>query len=427
MKIKLTKLITWEVISWSILIITTILVVAFLPWYQAEDILPFLFVALGILAAIWYIISRKLYLESQEKSRDIMQAHKEIRNRQKTIDLIFDNSADGILVLDNEQRIISFSPGMEKMTGFAKNDVLGRLAEQVLKFKAKKDSSLLSDIMFLPKDIKKKPYVRNTMLTKEGREIEIEASYALITSPGGEHKGLAIIRDITYESELMERDKEFIAITSHQMNTPLSIMRGYLSMLLNGKLGKLSKEQTSYLEEIYNSAKKLINITNNLLSISRIEQDKIKLEKSDINVADLLTRLKQNFTDLPEGVTLKIEKADANLIVYADEDKLLQALSNLVDNSIKYTKKGEIVISCKKEASDVIFCISDTGIGIPPEDISKIGQKFYRSQNAITLDNKGTGLGMFIVRTIVEKHGGTLDLQSTLNKGTTVKLLIPNK
>lgn len=427
MRSKTPKILLWETITWSSLIILTIIAISFFPWYLAQTILNAILVLLGLAAIFWYIKSRNLYLESQEKSAEIIEKQKAIVSRQKTIDLIYDNSADGIIMLDNEQRVISFSPGMEKMTGYNKEEVLGRSAQQILKFRADKDSSLLPDVMFLPKDVRKNTYVKNIIVTKEGREIDIEASYSLIFENKNEHQGLAIIRDVTYENELMKRDKEFIALTSHQMNTPLSIIRGYVSLLRNGKAGKINQEQTKYLEEIYRSTKKLIDITNNLLSISRIEQDKIKIEKTDINMADLFTELKQGLSVKGASGDVKIDfkESDPKMVVYADHEKLLQALNNLVDNSMKYTKKGKITVAAEGGRNGVKFVVADTGVGIPEEDLEKIGQKFFRSQNAITLDNKGTGLGMFIVKTIAEKHGGDLKIDSHINKGTTVTLTIP--
>lgn len=418
--------ISWEAITWILVIILTLVTVAFLPWYQAGNILN---VILGIAVAatiFWYFRSRQLYSESQSKSKLILADQREIRNHQKTIDLIYENSADGILILDNEQRIESFSPGMEKITGYHSSEVIGLLAKQILKFRAEKGESLLPDLMFLPNDLKKRPYIKSYIMTKEGREITIEASYTSIKTKD-EHKAMAIIRDVTYAEDLVTRDKEFIAITSHQMNTPLSIMRGYLSMLMNGKAGKISDNQKKYLQEVYDSTRKLIALTNNLLSISRIEQEKVLIEKSELSVKNFVDQLQTNINMdvLAKGVTLDLLKPDSDFIFYADSAKLIQALSNLLDNSMKYTKKGKISISFAKKGDSVIITIEDTGMGIPETDVEKIGQKFYRAQNAIDADNKGTGLGLFIAKTIVEKHNGTIQFNSKINSGTKIIINLP--
>lgn len=417
---------TWEAVTWILVIALTLATVVFFPWYLAGNILNVI-LGLAVAATIfWYFKSRTLYLESHDKSKKILADQREIRNHQKTIDLIYENSADGILILDNEQRIESFSPGMEKMTGYNSNEVIGLLAKQVLKFRAEKGESLLPDLMFLPKDVKKSPYSKSYITTKEGREITVEASYTSIRTKD-EHKAMAIIRDVTYAEDLVVRDKEFIAITSHQMNTPLSIMRGYLSMLMNGKAGKISADQKKYLQEVYDSTRKLISITNNLLSISRIEQEKVIIEKSELSVSNFADQIQKNVNldALNEGVTLDIEKPSQDFIFYADEVKLIQALSNLIDNSIKYTKKGKIKVSFAKKGDSVTIDITDTGMGIPETDTEKIGQKFYRSQNAIDADNKGTGLGLFISKTIIEKHNGQIQIDSKINSGTKIIISLP--
>src|SRR5690606_19336103 len=128
--------------------------------------------------------------------------------------------------------------------------------------------------------------------------------------------------------------KEFIALTSHQLNTPLSIVRGYISLLKSGKVGPINQQQNEYLETIYQSIVKTISLTNNLLSISRIEQDKVKLEKADLNLSDFFDKIKSEFEAIAteKNVTLEFLPVDKNLIIYADKDKLDQAIGNLVDN-----------------------------------------------------------------------------------------------
>jgi PAS domain S-box-containing protein len=420
------KHLTWEAVTWIFIIVLTILTIVFFPWYLAENMLKVI-LAIAVTATIfWYFKSRQLYLMSQDKSKKILASQRELRNRQKTIDLIYEHSADGVLILDSEQRIESFSPGLAKITGYSEEETLGLLAKQVLKFRASKDESLLPDLMFLPRDLKKHPYAKNYLTTKDGREITIEASYTSIKKDG-ESKALAIIRDITYEEDLVERDKEFVAVTSHQMNTPLSIMRGYLSLILSGKAGKVSPTQKQYLEEIYTGTKKLITLTQSLLSISRIEQDKVIIEKKEIPIKKFMETLKQNtqFESLSKGVSLTVAIPPKEFLFYADEEKLSQALVNLVDNSTKYTKKGKITVTSELKGDNVFFYVTDSGIGIPDEDIVKIGQKFYRSQNAINIDNKGTGLGLFITRTIIEKHNGSIKIDSKLNSGTEITIRIP--
>lgn len=417
-----------EILTWGSIILITLIIAFIFPWYTAENILRYLLIVASIIAIAWYLKSRRLYDESIRKTKEILNKQREVQSRQKTIDLIFENSADGILILNEDQRIEGFSPGLENISGYKKEEVLGRLANQVLRFRGDNTQSLLPDLMFLPKNVQKHPYIKNTIITKEGREIDIEASYTSVRDPGkSQIKAMAIIRDVTYENELARRDKEFIAITSHQLNTPLSIIRGYTSIMLNEKAGKITKKQNEYLNEIYNSVKKMISLTSNLLSISRIEQEKIKLVKTDINVQELFETLEKNFSEQMQSKKIKLDFVYDNpkLIIYADQEKIYQAFSNLIDNAIKYTLKGNVKVMVKADNNRVLFTISDTGIGIPKEDIDKIGMKFYRSQSAINIDSKGTGLGLFIAKTIIEKHEGSLSIQSEINKGTKITINLP--
>ena len=172
----------------------------------------------------------------------------------------------------------------------------------------------------------------------------------------------------------------------------------------------------------------MISLTNNLLSISRIEQEKIKLEKEDVNIKELFTRIEQAFG--PAAKTKKIAldiDPKVDRLVYCDGEKIFQALSNIVDNSIKYTKEGSVKLSARVSGGSIEIKITDTGVGIPEESIGMIGDKFYRTQEAINIDNKGTGLGMFISKTIIEKHNGKLSISSKLGKGSEFLIILPVK
>lgn len=377
----------------------------------------------------YYLLNRTLYKDSEKKTIELKKEQREIKARQKTIDLIFQNSADGILILDQDKRIEEFSSGMEKMTGYAKEESIGHIAEQLLKFHSSESGSILPDLMFTISSPKKNsPFVKNSLVSKDGKNVDIEASYALINDPKtGKAKSMAIIRDISYEKALTERDKEFIAVTSHQLNTPLSIIRGYSSLILNGKAGPISATQKDYLKEIHQACEKMVSLTSNLLSISRIEQEKIKLQISEINMVDLINKVTESIKDKintsPAKFKVNVEKK--NLIISADFDKLYQAIINIVDNALKYTKKGSAYLAVCDRGENVAIIVKDTGVGIAENQIDKIGQRFFRTQEAINIDSKGTGLGIYIAKSIILKHGGQFDVKSQIGKGTEIIMTLP--
>ena len=418
-----------EAIIWVAIIAVTIITVLEFDWNVAQNILQYVLIA-GTLASIYFYLSnRSLYKRSLEQNEELKLKQKEIRAYHAITDLVINNSADGFLILDENQQIEEFSPGMEKISGFRKSEAIGRDAKQLLKFRSEKGISLLPDLMFTVNSISRAPYVRNYIVNKDGKEITVEASFALTKGTKGKTKALAIVRDITYEEDLIQRDKEFIAVTSHQLNTPLSIIKGYSSLLLHGKFGKVSVKQKDSLQEIYDSVEKMITLTNNMLSVSRIEQEKIKLNYEDVNIKELITKVIKSFISVAKdkGIELEVPPIKNNLIIMADPDKLYQVISNLLDNAIKYTKKGRVSLKIIDKANKVQISVSDTGMGISKEDIEKVGTRFYRSQEAINIDNHGTGLGLYISKTIIEKHFGEFNIKSELGKGTTIEVTFPKR
>lgn len=430
-KISNQKIQQWaEVLFWILVIFITIFVVSSFQWYQAEQILRYLSMLALIASVYFYLKNRTLLNESREKTRKLAESHKQLKSRQKTIDLIFNNSTDGILLLNQDKTIEEFSPGMEKITGYTRKDAIGRNAQELLKFSAEKNHSLLPDMMFTIATTQKEKYVENSLITKEGKIVDIEASHTLLQdNKSNMVMALAIVRDITYEKALIERDKEFITVTSHQLNTPLSIIKGYSSLLLSGKTGKLTSKQTAFLKEIMSSTEKMIELVGSMLSISRIEQEKIKLKIIEVNLSDIIKSVARSLEGKAEEkhVNLFIKDISKDIIIMADQDHLRQAFSNIIENAIKYTPKGRVTISVTDRPEVVDVTVADTGIGIPEREIEKIGTRFFRSQNAIDVDNHGSGLGIYIAKTVIEKHHGHIKIDSVLNKGTKITLTIPKK
>lgn len=186
------KHLVWEVTTWVVVMVVTTATITFFPWYTAENVLQIILGATIFAIMFWYFRNRQLYFESRSKSQKLLAERRKLKARQAMIDLIYENSTDGILVLDNEQRIESFSSGMEKITGYEAEEVLGRLAAQILKFKAVKSDPLLSEAMSLEHDLEK-PYITNFLTTKSGQEVLIEASY-IASKNDAEHRSVAIVR-----------------------------------------------------------------------------------------------------------------------------------------------------------------------------------------------------------------------------------------
>lgn len=228
--------------------------------------------------------------------------------------------------------------------------------------------------------------------------------------------------------EEAEKEKEFISLTSHQLYTPISIIRGFSSMMTNESLGKLNKEQRGAVSKIYNNSKRMVDLITELLAVSRIQTKsfKIKAAKTDIlKIAQEVTD-EINQTNKKEKVIIETDFGQVEP-VNLDGDKIRQVFYNLISNALKYTGSGKIIFKITQDAANTNFSVQDFGAGIREDDKMKIFQPFFRGKNILELDNKGTGLGLYISKMIVESSGGKIGFTSKEKNGSNFYFNIPRK
>jgi two-component system sensor histidine kinase VicK len=225
----------------------------------------------------------------------------------------------------------------------------------------------------------------------------------------------------------MEHD--FVSMTSHQLFTPLSIIRGHIALMIEGSLGKITEKQKNFLDQSMHATKKMVSLVSELLSISRLEERKITLNFAPTNIVDVIDSTISELEPLAARNSIhlisKISRKSIPLVVI-DGEKISQVMQNIIDNAIKYTpKKGTVQIDITVETDNLVISVSDNGIGIPKDDLPKLFQRFFRSSNTLSLDSKGTGLGLYIAKVIVERHQGKIWAESTENKGSTFYIALP--
>jgi len=217
---------------------------------------------------------------------------------------------------------------------------------------------------------------------------------------------------------------EFVAVASHQLRTPLSVIKWTLKMCLNGDLGKLTKEQKEFLGKIYKSNERMINLINDLLDVSRIEEGRLEYKFVRFDITKLLQEVLEQYKVVIDEKNLTLEtdiKKGRKIMVKGDKEKLFLTFNNLVDNAIKFTPKaGTIAVLLKEEQSSVQIKVKDTGIGMSQEDQAQLFTKFFRSESAKRMQTQGTGLVLFIVKNIIEGHHGRIKIKSQEGKGTSV-------
>lgn len=222
-----------------------------------------------------------------------------------------------------------------------------------------------------------------------------------------------------------ERKKEFIANVSHELRTPISYIKGYSEALLTG-LAKSSEDQQKYLQLIYREAGRMTHLVGDLLDLTKLDTEEYKLVKMPLPLAQLIEDATQKYILIlkEKGIDLSFD-LDPDIIINGDEGRMEQVLQNVMDNAIKYTEIGQIVIKLKKDPRGCLISIQDTGIGIPKEDLKNITQRFYRVNKGRTRTDGGSGLGLAITEKIINLHGGSLTIESESNKGTLVKMIFP--
>lgn len=224
--------------------------------------------------------------------------------------------------------------------------------------------------------------------------------------------------------------KEFVSLVSHQMRTPLAAIKWNLEALLENKKGKpLNAWQKEKLTEAYQSNEREIELVNDMLNLSKIEAGKIDIILDKLNMHEVFKEVIQEMQMYAHANNVAIKvKFDAKSIptVHADRGKIIQVIDNLISNAIKYTKgKGQVDINAEVNGEMVEFSVKDKGIGIPPEHQKRIFDKFFRAENAVSTQAEGSGLGLYIVRRLVEVQKGKIWFNSVQGKGTTFYFSLP--
>lgn len=377
----------------------------------------------------------------RERTRDLEQKTKDLENAQKALlnileDVeearakieeerdktlaIIQNFTDGILVFNKEYTLIEVNEEAERLLGVKKESVLGKKISEI---KVKEMEALLK-MIFDGKDIRE--------LKRKELPLSKEKILEVTTVPffrKKEREGVfVVLHDISREKMIDRLKTEFVSISAHQLRTPLSAIKWSLRMLLDGDMGPLSKEQKEFLEKTYQSNERMINLVNDLLDVTRIEEGRFIYNPTFVDFNKLVGQVIKNYKEVAQRkkVSLIFKKSRNIPKVKVDIEKMKLAITNLVDNALRYTPSGgRVKVEVKRKKEELECLVSDTGIGIPKDQQKRIFSKFFRGVNAIKMQTEGTGLGLFITKNIIEAHGGKIWFESEEGKGTTFYFTIP--
>ncbi|MBI5405112.1 MAG: GAF domain-containing sensor histidine kinase [Candidatus Kerfeldbacteria bacterium] len=229
--------------------------------------------------------------------------------------------------------------------------------------------------------------------------------------------------------QLDQAKSEFVSIASHQLRTPMTGIMGYLSMMVEGDFGKIEPKHMEILKNLLEESQRMIRLINLFLNVSKIEAGKFTITRKEVQMIDVIDREVRELTKIAsdKGLELKWRKPTAPFrTISVDADKLQDVLLNLIDNAIKYTKEGSVTISAEESASGITVHIKDTGIGISKANIAELFNKFVRAQGIAQIHPDGSGLGLFIAKSIVEGHNGKIWVESDgEGQGSTFSFWLP--
>lgn len=228
--------------------------------------------------------------------------------------------------------------------------------------------------------------------------------------------------------QLDKAKDEFVGMASHQLRTPLTSVKGYISMVMDGDAGKINKSQEQLLAEAFNSSERMVNLINDFLNVSRIQTGKFVIEKTEFDLSKLVTEEISNLEPSIEAHKLKFifKKPNAPLVIDADESKIRQVVMNFMDNAVYYSPDSTTVeVDVFAENNEAIFRVKDSGIGVPISERSQLFTKFYRASNARRKRPDGTGVGLYLAKKVIDAHSGKIIFESTEGKGSTFGFRLP--
>ncbi|MFN2190191.1 MAG: ATP-binding protein [Candidatus Promineifilaceae bacterium] len=352
------------------------------------------------------------------------------------LDAILEQSADGVMILDRQLRIDRFNPPLSRMTGWSHDQAIGKYHQDVIRWdKLRTELTLESAIANgWPLPGAAHLYVEGDLKRPDGELTSLGITYApLLSNRGAMTNIIANVRDLTRYRQEEELQKTFISVVSHELKTPVSIIKGYAGTLKREDARWSPELLAEYATVIEEESDRLTELIDNLLEASRLQSGAFKLELTEeVSLPSLVHDTAVRFESQTDIHEFLIDfPADFPLIT-ADERRLVQVLNNLISNAIKYSPDGGTIrITGRVHPDYVTVAIQDQGIGIPDHERHRIFDKFARLDNALSRKTEGTGLGLFLTKAIVEAHGGSVwfssgdNGHSAENPGTTFTFSIP--
>ena len=411
-----------------------------------------LLASFGAQAAI-AIDNARLFARLQRQVEELSAAaarNADLYNRlqleKQRLDVIFQNSTDAIYMADRAARIVAFNPAAEQLSGWSTDEAIGTCDGDVFP----NDLECLTSLhdatrAVLERSASHETVVETTILPRRGGRRHVAASYAYVPASEGEGPfALAVVRDVSQQKEVERLKSDFISMVSHELRTPLAVIKGYASTLLNSSLHLDLERQNRFIRGINDASDRLTRLIDNLLTGSRFESGRFKLSLQNVDLTEIVRKVVLSLRNGSTANVLRTSLPAETMMLRADRDQIEHVLINLVTNAIKYSADGgEITIGIRSETGPLapvdlskedpatqrwaVLWVRDQGIGIPAHQVRFIFDKFYRGDSPAVKRVPGTGLGLYICKSIVEAHGGYIWVESQPGQGSTFYVALPQE
>jgi PAS domain S-box-containing protein len=351
-----------------------------------------------------------------------------LREKQR-LDAIIEQSADGVMILDSRWRITTFNRAMEQLTGWPRAEAIGRPCAEALAIHTAQGVNIcLVDCPLQRRPLEPNPIVEGWITARDGRERFVQSRYSVQRGPQGEFLGaIANVRDITRQKIEEETQNTFISVISHELKTPVSIIKGYAETLGREDANWDRATLRDGLGVIGEEADRLARQIVDLLEVSRLQADAMRLDLTEWPLGPLAAQVIERFA-AQTGAQFQFELRipDELPAVLADHERTRSVLENLISNALKYSPEGGVIRVAARASGDyAIVSVNDSGIGIPREEQDRVFERFYRVDNRLRREAQGAGLGLFLSKAIVEAQGGRIWVESQPGRGARFSFTLP--
>jgi len=348
---------------------------------------------------------------------------KQAEEKSAKLAAIVETSDDAIVSKTLESVVTSWNASAERMFGYTEKEMIGQTIYKIIpEDRHDEEPNILARL----RTGERVDHFETQRLTKDGRLLDVSLTISPVVDKQGRIIGLSkIARDITEKKQEEQRKNDFIGMVSHELKTPLTSLTAIVQMAQRKLLQHEDQFLSDAMEKANQQARRMASMINGFLNVSRLEAGKILIEKQKFNLDQLLKEILEETRLTVTSHVFSLEECN-NIIVHADPDRVASVVSNLISNAVKYSPKGRLIdIRCKVDGDKAIVSIKDEGMGIKPDDLAHIFDRYYRVEANHTRHISGFGIGLYLSAEIIKQHGGEIWAESELNEGTTFYFSLP--